>query len=162
MKKPWTLADGPRLHLIKLCVGAEGIDDLVAWRRAYADAARREGRDPLPRHTTRQWPKRADEILDGGSLYWVFKGMVLARQRIVAFEPVDHGDGVQRCGILLDDAVVRTVPQPRRPFQGWRYLKADEAPFDLLDARGDEAALPPELSMALADIGVAPRRARRG
>jgi hypothetical protein len=155
------VSEAPTLHLLKLCVGADGVEDLADWRRAFAAQARAAGRDPRPRHTTRQWPKRAEELLAGGSLYWVFKGMVLARQRILALEVNDGADGVRRCGILLDDAIVRTVPQPRRPFQGWRYLPADEAPADLTDAAGDETALPPELSMALADLGVAPRRARR-
>jgi hypothetical protein len=155
------VSEAPSLHLLKLCVGADSVEDLIGWRAAFAAAARAAGRDPRPRHTTRQWPKRADELLAGGSLYWVVKGQVLARQRILALEAVEGADGVRRCDILLDDAVVRTLPQPRRPFQGWRYLAPEDAPPDL-SAANDDTPLPAALSMALADLGVAPRRARRG
>ena len=84
------------------------------------------------------WPKRADELLAGGSLYWVFHGLVLARQRILGLEPRRGGDGIERCAIRLDPEVVRTLPQPRRPFQGWRYLRPEDAPRDLVagDAGG--------------------------
>lgn len=138
------------LHLIKLCVGAETVEDLLDWQATPQS----RGPDGRPWHVTRMWPKEAAQVLDGGSLYWVFKGLVLARQRVLGLERVDRGDGVQRCGIVLDLAVTRTVPQPRRPFQGWRYLKPAEAPADLPAGRGDAGALPPKLAAALAEIGV--------
>jgi hypothetical protein len=138
------------LHLIKLCVGAETVEDLLDWQ----GTPQSRGPDGRPWHVTRMWPKEAARILDGGSLYWVFKGLVLARQRVLGLERVDRGDGVQRCGIVLEPAVVRTVPQPRRPFQGWRYLKPAEAPADLPAGRGAEGALPPKLAAALAELGV--------
>lgn len=138
------------LHLIKLCVGAASVEELLDWQ-ATAEARGPCGR---PRHVTRMWPKEAAQVLDGGSLYWVFRGLVLGRQRIVALERVDRGDGVERCGIVLDPAVVRTQPQPRRPFQGWRYLRPAEAPADLAPGRASEDALPPRLAAALAEIGV--------
>jgi hypothetical protein len=138
------------IHLIKLCVGAARVEDLLDWQ-ATAEA---RGPDGRPRHITRMWPKEAARVLDGGSLYWVFKGLVLARQRIVGLERVDLGDGIARCALVLDPAVVRTVPQPRRPFQGWRYLKPAEAPPDLAPGRGAETALPPDLAAALAEIGL--------
>src|ERR1700691_2743183 len=109
------------LHLIKLCVGADSPEDLRMWREARAKA----GHKPIVH--TRNTPKRAAELLDGGSLFWVFRGVVLIRQRIAAIETV--GEGVQRrCEILLNDAQIPTAPQPRRAFQGWRYLEAKEAP----------------------------------
>lgn len=138
------------LHLIKVCVGAETVEDLLDWQAT----PQARGPDGRPWHVTRMWPKAAAQVLDGGALYWVFKGLVLARQRVVGLERVDRGDGVQRCGIVLDPAVVRTVPQPRRPFQGWRYLKPAEAPADLPAGRADAGALPPKLAAALAEIGV--------
>jgi hypothetical protein len=147
---------GASLHLLKLCVGAEGVQDLADWQAQRAAA----GEAPL-RTVTRMWPKRAEALLAGGSLYWVFKGLVLARQRILALEPHDHGDGVERCAIALSPEIVRTVPQPRRPFQGWRYLPAAEAPDDLADV-DDSAALPPDLQAALSALGVAGRRTRCG
>ncbi|MEC9433334.1 MAG: DUF1489 domain-containing protein [Pseudomonadota bacterium] len=145
----------PSVHLVKLCVGAERVEDLETWQRARAAERLATGRDPRPRHVTRMWPKREAELLAGGSLYWVFKGQVLARQRIEALERVEGEDGVARCAIVLGAEVIRTEAAPRRPFQGWRYLPADAAPADLDRSAGSDAAeLPPELRRALADIGV--------
>jgi len=138
------------LHLIKLCVGATSVEDLIDWQAT----AQARGPDGRPRHITRMWPKEAERLLDGGSLYWVFKGLVLARQRIMALDEVTGGDGIRRCALVLDPAVVRTQGQPRRPFQGWRYLKPADAPRDLPPGRETETALPPELQAALADLGV--------
>jgi hypothetical protein len=100
------------------------------------------------------WPKRADEVLNGGSLYWVFKGLVLARQRILRLDERRGADGILRCAIVLDPTVILTEPQPRRPFQGWRYLAPDDAPRDLRTSGPREEALPPALAAALAEIGV--------
>ncbi len=142
-----------RLHLLKLCVGAERVEDLEAWQRARVAERRAQGLDPRPRHVTRMWPRREAEVLGGGSLYWVFKGLILGRQRIEALEEVTGGDGIRRCAIVLDAHVVRTEVAPRRPFQGWRYLPAADAPADL--KAGDASAdLPHELRRALAELGV--------
>ena len=135
------------VHLIKLCVGAEKVEDLMDWQ------ASRYGTGPAM-HVTRMWPKRASEILQGGSLYWVFKGVVLARQRILALDEVMGADGIARCAIVLDREVVRTEALPRRPFQGWRYLNATDAPRDLPKGRTREDPLPRALSVALAEIGL--------
>lgn len=138
------------IHLVKLCVGADGVEDLLDWQRSQ------RARWPAGRtiHTTRMWPRRESELLGGGSLYWVFKGLILARQRVLALEEVTGADGILRCAIHLDADVVRTEPAPRRPFQGWRYLPATEAPRDLPAARAADDALPPTLAAALADIGL--------
>lgn len=138
------------LHLIKLCVGAETVEDLLDWQRN----PRAKGPDGLPRHITRMWPKRAEDLLAGGSLYWVFKGAILARQRILRLDEVVGGDGITRCAIVLDPEVVRTNAATRRPFQGWRYLKAEDAPRDLPKARKGDDSLPPELDAMLAEIGL--------
>jgi hypothetical protein len=132
------------LHLIKLCVGAATPDDLRAWRAGRAAA----GHKPIVH--TRQTPKRAAELLDGGSLYWVFKGVVLIRQPIAAIETI--GEGVQRrCEILLDDAMIPTAPHPRRAFQGWRYLEPADAPADFgAAAHGD---MPADLARRLREAG---------
>jgi hypothetical protein len=135
-------------HLIKLCVGAERVDDLLEWQAT----PRAKGPDGLPRHVTRMWPKRAAEVLNGGSLYWVFKGLVLCRQPILRFDEV--GDGIARCGIVLEPAAVRVAATPKRPFQGWRYLAPEDAPRDLPPGRETEEALPQALQTALAEIGV--------
>ena len=138
------------VNLLKLCVGADTPDDLLLWqtqrRLQYPDK-------PL-RHVTRMWPKRGDEILNGGSLFWVFKGAILARQRIVGLEEVIGEDGIRRCGILLDESLVRTFSVPKRPFQGWRYLSVDDAPADMPEGRDEEETLPQALADALNDIGL--------
>lgn len=139
-----------RVHLVKLCVGAERVEDLIAWQKT----PRAKGPDGLPRHVTRMWPKRGEALLNGGSIFWVFKGVILARQPILRLDEVLGSDGVTRCGLVLDPAVVRTTPVPKRPFQGWRYLKVEDAPTDLPEGRQEEEALPADLSRALADIGV--------
>lgn len=147
--------EGP-LHLVKLCVGADSLADLVAWQKS----GRASGADGRPRHVTRMWPRRAGELLDGGSLYWVIRGAILARQRLVRLDAVRGSDGIERCALVLDPEIVATAPAPRRPFQGWRYLPPEAAPPDLAPAtaagaRGEKPAeLPPALLAALSDIGV--------
>jgi hypothetical protein len=132
------------LNLIKLCVGAASPEDLAAWRAARAAAGER------PVVHTRQTPRRADEILGGGSLYWVFKGVILIRQAVLAIDTV--GEGAQRrCEIRLDEAMIRTAPQPRRAFQGWRYLETGEAPADLGAAVAGE--VPADLARRLREAG---------
>lgn len=138
------------IHLIKLCVGAERVEDLTEWQAS----ARAKGPDGLPRHITRMWPKRAEEVLNGGSLYWVFKGSVLCRQRVLRLDQITGQDGITRCAIVLDPAVTRVAPSAKRPFQGWRYLAPVDAPRDLPQGREAEEALPPSLQNALAEIGV--------
>lgn len=138
-----------RLNLIKLCVGADSVEDLVDWQ----GKPRAHGPDGLPRHVTRMWPRRAEELLDGGSLYWVIRGVVQARQRILRLDEVDRGDGIARCALVLEPEVVRTEARPKRPFQGWRYLNAGDAPPDLPAGR-EADDLPPRLEAALSEIGV--------
>jgi hypothetical protein len=133
------------LHLIKLCVGADTPDDLRRWR------ARRAAEGHRAIVHTRQTPKRADEIVGSGSLYWVFKGQVLIRQPINGIETIGEGP-VRRCEIRLADDMIATAPQPRRAFQGWRYLEPRDAPPDL--APGDtDASIPPELARELRELG---------
>ena len=140
---------GSILNLQKLSVGTESVADLAAWQ-----AQHRVTPDGYSRHVTRMWPKREDEILGGGSIYWVIKGVILARQRIIRFDERIGADGIRRCGIVVDHPLIRVTPTPKRPFQGWRYLKAEDAPIDLPAGRENEETLPPKLSAALAEIGV--------
>ena len=140
------------LHMLKLCVGAERVEDLTDWQADRMAERRAAGLAPVPFHVTRMWPKQAEALTAGGSLYWVFKGLVLARQRILGLEPRRGEDGIERCALRLDAQVVRTVPQPRRPFQGWRYLRPEDAPRDLLSTPAGD--VPPALAAGLALIGV--------
>ncbi len=139
-----------KLHMQKLSVGTEGIADLAAWQATK----RAQTTDGLPRHITRMWPKRADEILGGGSIYWVVKGEILCRQQILRFDEVIGSDGIRRCAIVLHPELIPVTPTIKRPFQGWRYLQDADAPSDLTKARKGEETLPSELSAALAEIGV--------
>jgi len=138
------------LNILKLCVGADSVEDLLQWQAQHL------GHWPAGRaeHITRMWPKRAEEVLDGVSLYWVIKGQVLARQRILALGPRQGADGIARCALVLDAQVIRTEAAARRPFQGWRYLAAEESPRDLPKGRALETALPASLAQALAEIGL--------
>ena len=140
------------LHIVKLCVGAESFEDLAEWQIGQIKRAKIEKRKiTAPVCGTRMWPKRADEVLAGGSLYWVIKGVVVVRQRIIAIDDVtdDHGE---RCGLYLDAHLQRTFPQPRRAFQGWRYLDPKDAPADLSEAQGG-ADLPEHLRRQLVELG---------
>ncbi len=132
------------LHLIKLCVGCDTVEELLDWHKGHGGQLR-----PWVMHT-RQTPKRAEELLDGGSLFRVFKGFVLCRQRILAVETVGAGV-VARCEVTLEPEVIRVQPVPRRAFQGWRYLQHHEAPGDLVGFSEDSA--PPELAKRLREIG---------
>ena len=138
------------VHMIKLSVGTEDVARLEAWqsqKRAQTD-------DGLPRHVTRMWPKRGDEILNGGSIYWVIKGVILCRQRVLRLDKYDSADGIRRCAIVCKPGLIRVEATPRRAFQGWRYLTAADAPSDLSQERQHEDALPIALTQALAEIGV--------
>lgn len=141
---------GGTLHLVKLCVGVEHPDELIEWQ----DRRRRETGRAHAFHITRMWPKRAEELLAGGSLYWVMKGEIKARQQILRLEPVDSDDGITRCAIILDPDVVKTERAPRRAFQGWRYLDATSAPADLDAGTTANATLPDSLAHALVELGV--------
>lgn len=134
------------LHMIKLCVGAETVDDLVAWQTSLVSGRKTNRSRANPWHDTRMTPKRAEEMLAGGSLYWVIKHVVIVRQRLVGFEAVEDADGKAMCRIVLDPELVRTAPRRKRPFQGWRYLEPSAAPPDL---DGRSPALSADLETAL-------------
>ena len=138
------------VHLIKLSVGTECIEDLAAWQATK----RAQAPDGLPRHVTRMWPRRAAEVLNGGSIYWVIKGVIQCRQKIRRLDEYEGQDGIRRCAIVLDPAIIRTQSSLKRPFQGWRYLVPADAPPDLPKGRASEDPLPVELNRALAEIGV--------
>ncbi|MGB3500896.1 MAG: DUF1489 family protein [Mesorhizobium sp.] len=142
------------LNLIKLCVGADSVEDLEQWIGERLAEARASKLPAEQTHTTRMVPTRAEELVDGGSLYWVIKGNVQCRQRLIEIRPFVDGEGISRCKLVLDPAVIRTDWQPRRPFQGWRYLAAKDAPADLGGAGSGPNALPPDLKAELASLGL--------
>jgi hypothetical protein len=134
------------LHLIKLCVGADSVEDLQEW----VDWRMKTFGEQI--HTTRQTPKRADELLNGGSLYWVIKGTLTCRQRILELRSFTDAEGIGRCDIVLEPVITRVIPRRRGPFQGWRYLPPADVPPDL--GSGGTEGMPPELAKELAELGL--------
>ena len=139
------------INLLKLCVGATNVSDL-AQRQKINVTTINEKRKII--HVTRMWPKRCEEILNGGSLYWVFKGLILARQEILSFEEIVGADQIKRCGIVLNENIIKTVPKAKRAFQGWRYLNANEAPRDSDAFSKNQEELPHSLQLELSKLGV--------
>lgn len=142
------------LNLIKLCVGCDSVEDFEEWIADRLDDKRRAGEPVEQYHTTRMVPTRVAEIVEGGSLYWVIKGSVQCRQLITEIRPFTDKEGIGRCHLVLDPVVVRTEWQPRRAFQGWRYLKLSDAPADLGKGRTGWAEMPPKLRQELAELGL--------
>ncbi|TCL73645.1 DUF1489 family protein [Rhizobium sp. BK251] len=142
------------LHLIKLCVGADSLEDLQDWVSSRSLSAIAAGLEPHTTHTTRMVPKRVEELLDGGSLYWVIKGQVQARQKLLDIRTFTDGEGIGRCDLVLGPEVIETASQPRRAFQGWRYLTEDDAPRDLLSLGNGVGEMPSELRRELSELGL--------
>ena len=135
------------LHMLKLCVGVSEVAELRQWIRNT-----RKGLDTLD-HTTRMFPKRRDEILSGGSLYWVIRGMILCRQPIADLVPVTGVDGITRCRIDFKPKIILVRPSPRRAFQGWRYLSVEDAPPDI-KAGADVSEMTEAMRRDLAELGL--------
>jgi hypothetical protein len=140
------------LHLIKLCVGVDSVQELEDWIIEKRRKTKGNAREHI--HTTRMVPKRADELLDGGSLFWVIRGELICRQTLLDVRPFVDRDGIGRCRLVLDPKVVLVEPRPHRAFQGWRYLVAKEAPRDLARAAPGVAKLPENLRRELRELGL--------
>jgi hypothetical protein len=142
------------LHLIKLCVGAESIRDLEEWIEERLAEKRRKKQPVEHIHTTRMVPTKAKELLDGGSLYWVIKGEIACRQRLLDIRESTDKEGVRRCRLVLDPKVIPVVPRPRGPFQGWRYLQGKDAPSDVGRSGKGLIRLPEEMRRELRELGL--------
>ena len=142
------------LHLIKLCVGCESIKDLKGWVAERMQAAKKKGLPLHHVHVTRMVPKRVDELLSGGSLYWVIRGEIAAREKIIAVEPFRDRDGIGRCRLVMQPKVIPVLARPMRPFQGWRYFTEDAAPPDLTAAGAGVADMPEPLRRELRELGL--------
>ena len=140
------------LHLLKLSVGSESLKHLGAWQKKRLQDLEAAGKKPELIHVTRHTPKRADEVLDGGSIYWVIKGWIVARQRLLELRPI-RSDGVPHCGLVYDKKVIPVQWRQHRAFQGWRYLSAKDAPPDR-DSRSNDDDLPESLRQELAALGL--------
>jgi hypothetical protein len=143
------------LHLIKLCVGIEDIAHLRRVQRIRLDAARAVDPKATLAHITRMTPRRSDELLDGGSLYWVIRRQVQVRQRLLDIVRFTDSEGIGRCRLVIDPELVPLRPHPRRAFQGWRYLEASDAPPDLqTEGSRDAAEMPAEMRASLMEMGL--------
>lgn len=148
------MPDATPLHLIKLCVGCDSVADLEEWV-AEKLAEKKRRRQPAEHiHTTRMVPKRADELTAGGSLYWVIRGQVSCREKILDIRPFTDKDGIRRCRVVLDGKIVLVEPRPRSAFQGWRYLEPKEAPRDLSRVAPGLARMPEPLRRELRELGL--------
>lgn len=142
------------LHMIKLCVGCDSIQDLEEWVEQKLKEKKRKGQKAEHIHTTRMVPKRAEELTDGGSLFWVIKGQISCRERILDIRPFVDKDGIGRCRVVLDGKVVPVEPRPYRAFQGWRYFEVEGAPRDLGRAAPGVAKMPEHLRRELRELGL--------
>ncbi len=142
------------LHLLKMCVGITSVGHLRDAQAKRLDALHDAGDPALLRHWTRHTPRRADEILDGGSIYWIIAGQIRARQRIIAIERNQAHGTNKRCALVLDSTVVETEPRGARPMQGWRYLNAADAPPDLKLGSDAPDDMPAKLVRELRALGL--------
>ena len=142
------------LNLIKLAVGCESVKELKSWVAERMQTAKKKGLPLHHIHITRMAPKRIEELLAGGSLYWVIRGEIAAREKILAIEPFRDRDGIGRCRLVMQPKVIAVAPRPMRPFQGWRYFMEDAAPPDLGKAAASVAAMPEPLRRELRDLGL--------
>jgi len=142
------------LHIVKLCVGCDSVDELAEWQRRRLSAMRKAGAEAKLVHVTRQAPRRAGFMPAASSIYWIIGGFIRVRQRIEGLSEIRGADGIVRCGLILDPRLVPTDAYPRRPFQGWRYLSVDEAPADLEagDQEQPEPSMPPAMRAALVEL----------
>jgi hypothetical protein len=140
------------VHLIKLCVGVDSVKELAEWQDERLKRMARQGKTPEHCHRTLQTPRRRDEVLDGGSLYWVIKGFVLVRQRVVDLRADVKDDGTACCGIVLEANLVATRAHPRRAFQGWRYLDPADAPRDATGLAEASDDMPPAMRRDLREL----------
>ena len=140
-------------HIIKLSVGSESYDDMAAWQKLRLKEMRAKGVAPELIHVTRMTPKRTDEVLNGGSIYWVVKGGIIARQKLLELRPMKK-DGVPHCGLVYDKKLIPVRWQPRRAFQGWRYLDPKDAPADLKPGEISEEAMPADMKKELRELGL--------
>jgi hypothetical protein len=142
------------LHIIKLAVGCESVKELKGWVAERMQTAKKKGLPLHHIHITRMTPKRVDEVLDGGSLYWVIRGEIAAREKIIAIDPFRDRDGIGRCRLVMQPKVIPVLTRPMRPFQGWRYFADGDAPPDLKSAGAGVAAMPEPLRRELRELGL--------
>ena len=143
-----------KINLVKLCVGVKTVFELEQWQKYQLSDNKLRNKQQKIIHVTRMWPKRKLELLSGGSIYWVFKGLILARQEILDLEEIVTSDNIKRCGLVLNQKIFKTKPKQKRAFQGWRYLTPEQAPSDEGQYSAEEEELPHTLQLELSRLGV--------
>ncbi len=140
------------LHILKVAAGISSIDQLkmVVDRYSYHDPELGH----IMHMSSRNTPKRADEILGGGSIFWIIKRTIVARAPVISIREEERLDGRKGCQMCIRPEVILTVPQPKRGFQGWRYLKDNEAPNDLENSIKSDGQGSPELAAELKELGL--------
>ncbi|HET7910426.1 MAG TPA: DUF1489 domain-containing protein [Pseudolabrys sp.] len=148
------------VHLIKLCVGVSDVSQLLQEHERLTRQALKRKKSIEDHHWTRMRPKRAEEVIEGGSLFWVIRGIIRVRHRILRLDHVRDADGQEYCAIIYDPRVILVEPRPRRAFQGWRYLEVEDAPPDLPNQRqalanaAAEGDMPPQMLAELRILGL--------
>jgi hypothetical protein len=142
------------LHMIKLSVGTDSVADLEHWIKIKLKESKAKNAKPQRIHTTRMVPKRAEELIAGGSIYWVIKGQIMCRERILAITPFTDSAGIGRCKLVLDPKCIPVEPRPRKAFQGWRYLDDKEVPRDLAKMAPGASLMPEEMRRELRELGL--------
>ena len=122
----------PSVNIVKLAVGVQSVEELALIQRRFLKQAGNHGNNGFY-HSTKLMPKKHEAIVESGSLYWVIKGVICARQKIIAITKEEDPDGIKRCKIFLKDSIIKTTPIRKRPFQGWRYLKKNKTPADIVN-----------------------------
>jgi hypothetical protein len=148
------VAEPVALNLIKLCVGCESISDLEHWIAKRLKERTKRGLSREHMHRTRMVPKRAEELRNGGSLYWVIRGEVMCRQRLIDIRPFIDKGGVSRCHLVLEPKLILVEPRPWRPFQGWRYLASEDSPRDLDRVAPGARSMPEGMRRELRELGL--------
>lgn len=140
------------LHILKVAAGIGSLEHLrdVVQRYAYQDPEL----GPIMHMSSRNRPKRADEIVEGGSMFWIIKRTVVARAPIIAIREEERFDGKTGCQFCIRPEIFATVPQPKRGFQGWRYYKDEDTPDDLITGDSDAGKGSPELAQELQELGL--------
>jgi hypothetical protein len=142
------------VNLVKLCVGITNVDELERLQSMRREQYAKSGMAPVNMHVTRNRPKRVEEILNNGSLYWVMRRQIRVRQKIIRIDYVEDLEGKKRCGLVLDQKLVRTEMRNYRPFQGWRYLEQSDVPPDLTPTSPGSDDMPPEMEEELRSLGL--------
>lgn len=142
------------VNLLKLCVGVDDVEQLAASHKRRLAQKKRDGVPAELIHVTRSFPRRAEEVLDGGSLYWVIRGVIRVRQKITELRETVNDAGKPACGIVLDPEHILTERRTFRAFQGWRYFAVEDAPRDIRDLDADTSALPEDMADELKELGL--------